>query len=276
MDSKVLGDVFMQFGWPGLIVFAAIVGLFFWLKYLLDKSSKKTSDTLVAGFTNLSNDMSKHNDKLLEALINQNKTNTEALLAVVNTALVKHDKQTKATYDKNLKLRESVSHKIKQKMHDLLNRYNCDRAFILEFHNSKQNMTGLSFLWYDMTFEEIAKGVKTIQSQWKDQEASALLPIVEDINNEDGIKIYHIEDLEALQKTSTVLYHRLRIERNLQEAIMVGLYDSNNQIIGILILEYEDTFLPIEILDLADIIREAGSMADLLDYKKLEEANNTK
>lgn len=276
MDSKVLGDVFMQFGWPGLIVFAAIVGLFFWLKYLLDKSSKKTSDTLVAGFTNLSNDMSKHNDKLLEALINQNKTNTEALLAVVNTALVKHDKQTKATYDKNLKLRESVSHKIKQKMHDLLNRYNCDRAFILEFHNSKQNMTGLSFLWYDMTFEEIAKGVKTIQSQWKDQEASALLPIVEDINNEDGIKIYHIEDLEALQKTSTVLYHRLRIERNLQEAIMVGLYDSNNQIIGILILEYEDTFLPIEILDLADIIREAGSMADLLDYKKLEELDNTK
>lgn len=276
MDSKVLGDVFMQFGWPGLIVFAAIVGLFFWLKYLLDKSSKKTSDTLVAGFTNLSNDMSKHNDKLLEALINQNKTNTEALLAVVNTALVKHDKQTRATYDKNLKLRESVSHKIKQKMHDLLNRYNCDRAFILEFHNSKQNMTGLSFLWYDMTFEEIAKGVKTIQSQWKDQEASALLPIVEDINNEDGIKIYHIEDLEALQKTSTVLYHRLRIERNLQEAIMVGLYDSNNQIIGILILEYEDTFLPIEILDLADIIREAGSMADLLDYKKLEELDNTK
>lgn len=276
MDSKVLGDVFMQFGWPGLIVFAAIVGLFFWLKYLLDKSSKKTSDTLVAGFTNLSNDMSKHNDKLLEALINQNKTNTEALLAVVNTALVKHDKQTRATYDKNLKLRESVSHKIKQKMHDLLNRYNCDRAFILEFHNSKQNMTGLSFLWYDMTFEEIAKGVKTIQSQWKDQEASALLPIVEDINNEDGIKIYHIEDLEALQKTSTVLYHRLRIERNLQEAIMVGLYDSDNQIIGILILEYEDTFLPIEILDLADIMREAGSMADLLDYKKLEEADNTK
>jgi len=276
MDSKVLGDVFMQFGWPGLIVFAVIVGLFFWLKYLLDKSSKKTSDTLVTGFTNLSNDMSKHNDKLLEALINQNKTNTEALLSVVNAALVKHDEQTRATYDKNLKLRESVSHKIKQKMHDLLNRYNCDRAFILEFHNSKQNMTGLSFLWYDMTFEEIAKGVKTIQSQWKDQEASSLLPIVEDINNEDGIKIYHIEDLEALQKTSTVLYHRLRIERNLQEAIMVGLYDSNNQIIGILILEYEDTFLPIEILDLADIMREAGSMADLLDYKKLEEADNTK
>ena len=276
MDSKVLGDVFMQFGWPGLIIFAFIVGLFFWFKYLMDKSNKKTSDTLATGFTNLSNDMAKHNDKLLEALISQNKTNTEALLSVVNTALIKHDKQAKATYDKNLKFRESVSHKIKQKMHDLLNRYNCDRAFILEFHNSKQNMTGLSFLWYDMTFEEIAKGVKTIQSQWKDQEASSLLPIVEDINSEDGIKIYHIEDLEALQKTSTVLYHRLRIERNLQEAIMVGLYDSNNQIIGILILEYEDTFLPIEILDLADIIREAGSMADLLDYKKLEETDNTK
>ena len=63
MDSKVLGDVFMQFGWPGLIIFAFIVGLFFWFKYLMDKSNKKTSDALATGFTNLSNDMAKHNDK---------------------------------------------------------------------------------------------------------------------------------------------------------------------------------------------------------------------
>lgn len=274
MDSKVLGEVFTQFGWPGLIIFSVLVGLFIWFKYIIDKSNKRTSDTLVSGFTNLSNDMARHNDKLLEALINQNRTNTEALLSVVNTALIKHDTKVKEKYDKNLKLRESVSLKIKAKVHDLLNRLNCDRAFILEFHNSKQNIAGLPFLWYDMTFEEIAKGVKTIQAFWKDQEASSLLPVMEDINANDGIKIYHVEELEELQHTSSVLYHRLRIERNLQEAIMIGLYGTDNQVIGILILEYEESFIPVEILDVADLIREAGSIADLLDYKKLEETES--
>jgi hypothetical protein len=122
-----------------------------------------------------------------------------------------------------------------------------------------------------MTFEEIAKGVKTIQAFWKDQEASSLLPVIEDINDNGGIKIYHVEELEELQHTSSVLYHRLRIERNLQEAIMIGLYGTDNQVIGILILEYEESFIPVESLDVADLIREAGSIADLLDYKKLEE-----
>ena len=217
--------------------------------------------------------MSKHNDKLLDALLTQNQNNTRAILDVVNVALVNHRQQNKNIHDRNLKLRETASLKIKTKIHDLLNRYNCDRAFILEFHNSKQNMTGLSFLWYDMTFEEIAKGVPTIQTYWKDQEASTLLPVVKDICDEDGFKIYTIEDLEELQHKSTVLYHRLRIERQLQEAIMIALYGSNNEIIGILILEYEASMIPIEVLDVADLIREAGSISDLLDYQKLETEN---
>jgi hypothetical protein len=151
-------------------------------------------------------------------------------------------------------------------MHDLLNRYNADRAFILEFHNSKQNMTGLSFLWFDMTFEEIAKGVHSIQSFWKDQESSQLLPVVNDVTDNDGFKIYSIDELEQLQKSSTVLYHRLRIERQLQEAIMVGLYDIDNTLIGLLILEYEYDFIPVEVLDREDIVATAASIAELLDY----------
>lgn len=270
MSGDVLGNVLLQYGWPGFLMIFAVSVLFIWLKFSMNKSNKNTSETLTKGFTDLSTEMSKNNTKLVKALVDQNKTNTEALINIVNTALMRRETSNKITYDRNLKLREMASYKIKQKIHDLLNKYNADRSFILEFHNSKQNMTGLSFLWYDMTFEEIAKGVKTIQSAWKDQEASSLLPVVKDINDEDGFKIYTIDDLEELQKTSSVLYHRLRIERQLQEAIMVGLYGTNNTMIGILILEYEESFIPIEVLDPTDIIRDAGSIADLLDYNKLE------
>lgn len=271
--SGLIQEVWAVSGIFGLLVLAAVFILGIYLKRASNKSSEKTSNVLIEGFKNLSNDMSKHNDKLLDALLSQNKDNTKAILDVVNVALINHKQQNKTIHDRNLKYRETASLKIKTKIHDLLNRYNCDRAFILEFHNSKQNKTGLSFLWYDMTFEEIAKGVPTIQTYWKDQEASSLLPVVKDIRDEDGFKIYSTEDLEELQNKSSVLYHRLRIERKLQEAVMVALYDSNNEIIGILILEYEDSMIPVEVLDVADIIREAGSISDLLDYKKLENEN---
>ena len=271
--SGLIQEVWAVSGIFGLLVLAAVFILGIYLKRASNKSSEKTSSVLVEGFKSLSSDMSKHNDKLLDALLTQNQNNTRAILDVVNVALVNHRQQNKSIHDRNLKLRETASLKIKTKIHDLLNRYNCDRAFILEFHNSKQNMTGLSFLWYDMTFEEIAKGVPTIQTYWKDQEASTLLPVVKDICDEDGFKIYTIEDLEELQHKSTVLYHRLRIERQLQEAIMIALYGSNNEIIGILILEYEASMIPIEVLDAADLIREAGSISNLLDYQKLETEN---
>ena len=271
--SGLIQEVWAVSGIFGLLVLAAVFILGIYLKRASNKSSEKTSSVLVEGFKSLSSDMSKHNDKLLDALLTQNQNNTRAILDVVNVALVNHRQQNKSIHDRNLKLRETASLKIKTKIHDLLNRYNCDRAFILEFHNSKQNMTGLSFLWYDMTFEEIAKGVPTIQTYWKDQEASTLLPVVKDICDEDGFKIYTIEDLEELQHKSTVLYHRLRIERQLQEAIMIALYGSNNEIIGILILEYEYSTIPVEVLDVADLIREAGSISDLLDYQKLETEN---
>lgn len=271
--SGLIQEVWAVSGIFGLLVLAAVFILGIYLKRASNKSSEKTSSVLVEGFKSLSSDMSKHNDKLLDALLTQNQNNTRAILDVVNVALVNHRQQNKNIHDRNLKLRETASLKIKTKIHDLLNRYNCDRAFILEFHNSKQNMTGLSFLWYDMTFEEIAKGVPTIQTYWKDQEASTLLPVVKDICDEDGFKIYTIEDLEELQHKSTVLYHRLRIERQLQEAIMIALYGSNNEIIGILILEYEYSTIPVEVLDVADLIREAGSISDLLDYQKLETEN---
>ena len=266
MDPSVIGEVFVKYGWPGLICLIAGGVLLICINKWMKKGTKENISALNEGFTNLTNSISNQNSILVDAIVQQNRTNTELMLSVIDTALKRHDKQCQRDYDKNLEIRKEVSIRIKTKMHDLLNRYNADRAFILEFHNSKQNMTGLSFLWFDMTFEEIAKGVHSIQSFWKDQEASQLLPVVNDVTDNDGFKIYSIDELEQLQKSSTVLYHRLRIERQLQEAIMVGLYGIDNTLIGLLILEYEYDFIPVEVLDREDIVATAASIAELLDY----------
>lgn len=263
--GNLIQEVWAASGVVGLIITGLVFALGIYFKKISSKNTDKTNNVLSDGFTTLAGDMAKNNTELINALIEQNKNNTVAFLDIVKTTLKQHDIDTDKEYDDKLTLRKDVSYIIKQKIHDLLNRYNADRAFILEFHNNKQNLTGLPFLWFDMTFEEIAKGINTIQAAWKDQEASQLLPVVKDINDNDGFKIYSLEDLEELQHTSSVLYRRLRVDRQLQEAIMVGLYDNNNKIIGIFILEYEDSFIPVEVLDPEDIIAVSASISVLLD-----------
>lgn len=263
---KVLGDIAVAVGIDGLIMIAIIAGAigFFW--YKINKSSNKTVRSLETGFNRMTETIAAQNDKLFEALVEQNKENSQFLKTVVMGALQDKSSSDFTTHADNLDYRLKISNVIAAKIHDLLNRYNADRAFILEFHNSKQNLSGLSFLWYDMVYEEIAKGVSLIQSGYKDQEVSTLLPIINDINNNGGYKIYYIDDLENLQKTSMALYHRLRVERQLTEAIMVGLYSSSNRLLGVLVLEYEeDSFIPVEVLDSEDIVATATSIATLLD-----------
>ena len=263
---KVLGDIAIAVGIDGLVMIAIIAGAigFFW--YKINKSSNKTVRSLENGFNRMTETIAAQNDKLFEALVEQNKENSQFLKTVVMGALQDKSSSDFTTHADNLDYRLKISNVIATKIHDLLNRYNADRAFILEFHNSKQNLSGLSFLWYDMVYEEIAKGVNLIQSGYKDQEVSTLLPIINDINNNGGYKIYYIDDLENLQKTSMALYHRLRVERQLTEAIMVGLYSSSNRLLGILVLEYEeDSFIPVEVLDSEDIVATATSIATLLD-----------
>ena len=116
MSGDVLGNVLLQYGWPGFLMIFAVSVLFIWLKFSMNKSNKNTSETLTKGFTDLSTEMSKNNTKLVKALVDQNKTNTEALINIVNTALMRRETTNKITYDRNLKLREMASYKIKQKI----------------------------------------------------------------------------------------------------------------------------------------------------------------
>ena len=268
LDSNItaIADIFEKFGWPGLLVACVGFGLYHLIKYLLNKTTSSTNKTLSDGFTDLSKSMKEQNEKLLEAIIKQSEESTKTVGKVLDRVLTEKSGKDKQVHDDRMNYRKDISKIIRTKMKDLLNRYNADRIFILEFHNCKENVVGMPFYWVDMTYEEIAKGVKSIQPAWRDQEASQLDPIIDDMEKFGGFKIYTTEDIEALQDLSSILYRKLRIERGVQEAIISALYSQDNILIGLLILEYEDgVFIPIEVLDDEDIIAEANSIATLLD-----------
>lgn len=274
LDSNIsdIATVFEKFGWPGLLILGLGFGLYYLIKYLLNKSTTSTNKTLSDGFTDLSKSMKEQNEKLLEAIIKQSEESTKTVGKVLDTVLTEKTGRDKQDHDDRMNYRKDISKIIRTKMKDLLNRYNADRIFVLEFHNCKENVVGMPFYWADMTYEEIAKGVKSIQPAWRDQEASQLDPIIDDMEEFGGFKIYTTEDIEALQDLSSILYKKLRIERGVQEAIISALYSRDNILIGLLVIEYEDgVFIPVEVLDDEDIIAEANSIATLLDCTSIKE-----
>lgn len=265
-NISAIENIFANYGWPGLLVLGAGAALVYFIKQHLTKSTSSTNKVLTDGFTDLSKSMQDQNQKLLEAIIKQSEENNKTIGKVLDSVLTEKSGRDKQIHDDNMKYRMDVSKLIRTKMKDLLNRYNGDRIFILEFHNCKENVVGMPFYWADMTYEEISRGVKSIQPAWRDQEASQLIPIIDDMEEFGGYKIYTIEDIEALQDQSSILYRKLRIERGVQEAIISALYSQDNILIGLLIIEYEDgVFIPIEVLDDEDIIAQANSIATLLD-----------
>lgn len=274
--TETVASIMNTYGWPGLLAVVVVVALFFVLKYFIGnisnsikKSNEKTSTDINNGFEKLSNKLI---DKLVDTQDKQMEKFSEMFNTTISLALDNKAAQTAVAHNNSFDARFELSKLIKSKVKELLNRFNADRAFILELHNSKENRAGLAFIWYDMVYEEIARGVTSITSLYRDQEASQLLPIIYDINDSGGFKIYSTSDLEALQNTSSTLYHRLRVERRLNEAIMVGLYSQDNILLGILVLEYENnSCITVENLDIADIIGESRIIANALDYKSNKE-----
>ncbi len=267
-------DIFMKYGWPGIIAIIVIVAIYFIFNYINKQQAKQTTTTINDGFKTLATEMSRtvaeQNKLLLNAFINQSDSNTKMIKDIMTDVVNNKSRIDSEEHTKSNNVRLNVSERISSKVFDMLKTYNCDRAFILEFHNSKQNFSGLSFVWYDMTYEKFAKGLHTICSAFKDQEISSLIPIINDVNNGCGIMHYTVDELEELQDRSPVLYDRLRQERHIQECIILGLYSNTNVMIGLIILEYERTLMPIEVYNVKDLLSEAATISSLLDLNKAD------
>lgn len=273
---KEATDIYATYGVTGLIVLIALTIGYFALKKVFEKSKNSTTSAIENSFTKMSETLSdtikEQNDKILDAFIIQSNKNNETMHEVLMKALSDKSTNDNIAHAQSINRRIKISSKVQQKVNNLFYSFNCDRAFILEFHNNKQNLTGLSFVWYDMVYEAVAKGFYTLQNTYKDQEISQLIPVIDAVNDGGGYAHFLLEDLENLKYESTALYNRLRVERQLTEALLVGLYDSNNSMIGLLVLEYEDGFLPVEkAVDYDELLSEANAIATLLDCSNIND-----
>lgn len=258
-------DFFNNYGWSG------IVGLIFIpvIYWIITEKDKSTQDTITTGFDKLATSISNQNEHLIDSITRSNEKTQAELLNLVKTTLSERDSTIKTNHDKSLDRRFTISEEIDNILWDTMNLYNCQRAIVIEFHNSKENLNGLSFLWYDVQYEKQQRDVISISSKARNLQASNILPIINRVNNTPGnIIILNKDEIEQIYDKSTVLYSQLK-ELNIEHIVYSGIYSSDNKIIGLVALEYQENHPYHEdLLNLLDIKERTAKIAQLLQFSK--------
>ena len=257
-----LHELLVQCGWPGLVVVGIVGVIYFLINKSINSSVDKTADKMADIISN-------QNVTLINSMIDMTKQNQTEVLSLLNKSLNMHDEEKEQEHIASIQHRLNISESIQKHLYDLMMLYRARRCALLEFHNSKENLNGLSFLWYDAHYEVKQRNVTPISGRCKDLQISNLMPVIKDVIDNDGIIHYNKEDLDRLEKYSGVLYDQLVKELGVTDIIFAGLYDQNNNIIGLVFLEYNDYVYKYDedIINLEDIKHHACTMSQLLEFK---------
>lgn len=258
-------EFFNNYGWPGIVAIVLIIVIY----WLITQKDKSTKDTITTGFDKLATSISNQNEHLIDSITRSNEKTQVELLNLVKTTLSERDSAIKSNHDKSLDRRFMISEEIGNILWDTMNLYNCQRAIVIEFHNSKENLNGLSFLWYDVQYEKQQRDVISISNKARNLQASNIVPIINKVNSTPGnIIVLNSDDVEKIYDESTVLYSQFK-ELNVEHIIYSGIYSSDNKLIGLIALEYQKNHPYHEdIINLLDIKERTAKIAQLLQFSK--------
>ena len=258
-------EFFNNYGWPGIVAIVLILVIY----WLITQKDKSTKETITTGFDKLATSISNQNEHLIDSITRSNEKTQAELFNLVKTTLSERDSVIKSNHDKSLDRRFMISEEIGNILWDTMNLYNCQRAIVIEFHNSKENLNGLSFLWYDVQYEKQQRDVISISNKARNLQASNIVPIINKVNSTPGnIIVLNSDDIEKIYDESTVLYSQYK-ELNVEHIIYSGIYSSDNKLIGLIALEYQKNHPYHEdIINLLDIKERTAKIAQLLQFSK--------
>ncbi len=251
-----------------------IIGIIY---FLIQKSDKKQEKSFEEMTSHLSASIAEQNKTLIESISKNNNTMQSDIVRLLDKSLEKllyyRDNEQISIHNQSMRHRLDISEKMQLILFEIMNFYQARRCGVMEFHNNTNNFNGLSFLWYDLSYENMQRNVKPISGECKNQQLSMLGPVMSDIISNDGIVIYRESDIDKLEQRSPVLYNNLKHKIDVSTIVFAGLYDLHNNIIGVLFLEYDGEVYPYSdaIMDIHDVKERASAVSQLLDFKSVIE-----
>lgn len=232
-------DIFVNYGWEGINAIILILILFYGGKFLIKKISSNMKTGLEEVGIKLTDKMSEHNQKLSKQLAEQNSQLIGTIVSQQNK-IINHiiDNNAADIRNHNVALGErmELTEDIKNALKDIGQIHNCQRAFIIEFHNSYQNLSGTPFAKFSCTYEWVDKGITPLQLDIKDLQFGVLSTVVRKVYKSENQQIVYnniknfIKDCPALAKFFT--------DSPAETMVCTAMYDHDNKMIGGLILVY--------------------------------------
>ena len=252
---ETLFKIFLEYGWWGLLGITLCIVLFFTGQYMVKKINKNVSSGLENVGKELTKEISEQNKELVNTIIqNQDK--------LLNHILYEKNQQKK---NHNVMLHEKMelSNEINMTLKDIMNIHNAQRAFILSFHNSGENLSGTPFPKYSCDYEWFDKGLLPIQYKCKGLSFSSLAYIVNKILKSNNQQI--IYNIEELSQYSPSLYALFKDDLS-ETLVYTAMYDKNNILIGLLVLEYKKENL-IQNINLNQLHIQAAELTSIINLR---------
>ena len=241
---EVLFGIIEKYGLWGVCTLIVYMGFVLLFKWLSNKLSENVASGLEKVGEKLTDQMSHQNKDLTNALAEQQSQLTNTIVEQQNKLLdhlINKDSYDISNHNKMLNKRIELAEEINNALRDIMNIHNAQRAFIIEFHNSYENLSGVPFAKYSCTYEWFEKGLMPLANKIMGLPFAQLAKIVNDIINSDNQqKVY--TDLETMERENPSLFAFLKDDRT-KAIVYDAMYDRHNQLIGCLVLEYQ---IPLE------------------------------
>ena len=254
MEFEALFEVISKYGWWSLVIAAGMGLIYICVKLVANKITDGVkggiddiANRLTTTVTNQLQEMSSSSSSQMEMLSsNITKQNNELIKAMgvqnekLLSYIINNGRASEELHDRRVEKRMSIAESIIDKLKEIMHLTHGKRAFIIEFHNSYKNLAGSPFAKYTCTYEWFDKGLEQIGSKIVGLPYSSMARIVGDVKRTGNHQKLYV-NMEQMENENPQLFSLLKDTRT--SAVFYNtLYDEDNKMMGMLVVEWQGTF----------------------------------
>lgn len=227
---ETIFKVFLTYGWWGILGIVICIGLWWFGKWAIKKMATNVTSGLEEVGKNLTTEISNQNKELVTTIMQQH----DKLINYMINNKADEAKNHDAMLDDRMKLTEDIKNALKE----IGLTHHAERVFIVEFHNSYQNLSGTPFAKFSCTYEWVDKNIMPLQIAVKDLQFSILSTVVQKVYHSKSQQIAYY-DIEEFINDCPALAPYFK-DYPAKTMVCTAMYDRNNRMIGGLILEWAE------------------------------------
>lgn len=183
---------------------------------------------------------------------------------IFENVIIKQNEQKIEQHENVLKRRNEIKPKVDLLLKNTMEELNADRVFVIEMHNGTNSLSGLPFIYCEMTYETCRKGIQRVDDEYGSVVLSRYsLPYY---MAENQVYAGSVDELEELDPK---LAHRMR--DNGSAYICVANMYSLDSYIGYVGIGYAEGSTPAEIEKLkTEVFKLSQRISILLDPQQME------